>query len=68
MRELFSIFIALLGRVSLASGYDSRFDRDNIEKLYIKDADHFGWLEKPDVYKEAFNSFLEQESSTYPPD
>ncbi|MCH9611435.1 MAG: hypothetical protein SP1CHLAM42_15260 [Chlamydiales bacterium] len=44
--------------------YDSRFDRGNIEKLYIKDAGHFGWLEKPDVYKEAFNSLLKKKSSS----
>ncbi len=39
---------------------DQRFDRENIELVFIEDAGHLPWLENPQAVKEAFANFNSQ--------
>jgi pimeloyl-ACP methyl ester carboxylesterase len=36
---------------------DTRFDRANIEKAFIKNAGHFPYVEQPDIIKSLFKEF-----------
>jgi pimeloyl-ACP methyl ester carboxylesterase len=37
---------------------DKRFDRDNIQKILIKDCGHWCWIEKPDAVRKIFSEFI----------
>lgn len=39
---------------------DIRFDRSNIQKIYIEGAGHCPWIEKPQEMKKAFEEFVER--------
>ena len=38
---------------------DERFNRKNIEKIFIKGAGHLPWVEKPDEVRNAIHKFLQ---------
>lgn len=37
---------------------DKRFDRDNIQKIFIESAGHMPWLEQPEIIKASFEAFM----------
>lgn len=37
---------------------DERFQRKNIQKCFIENAGHLGWVENPEALKEAFQGFI----------
>ena len=37
---------------------DKRFKRDNIDLYYSEEAGHFGWIESPSLYRDAFSHLI----------